>query len=40
MGYVKAFIMDNDGAGWVDLSDLPDTIKLDLEIALLQEGAL
>jgi hypothetical protein len=40
VGYVKAFIMDNDGAGWVDLSDLPDTIKLDLEIALLQEGAL
>ena len=32
--------MDNEGAGWVDLSDAPDTIKLDLEIALLQEGAI
>lgn len=40
MGYVKAFVMNEEGAGWVDLSDLPDTIKLDLEIALLQEGAL
>jgi hypothetical protein len=40
MGYVKAFIMDNEGAGWVDLQDLPESVKLDLEIALLQEGAL
>lgn len=40
MGYVKAFVMDSDGAGWVDLSDLPATILLDIEIGLLQEGAL
>lgn len=40
MGYIEIFVMDNEGAGWVDLQDAPADVKLDLEIALFQEGAL
>lgn len=40
MGYIEIFVMDKDGAGWVDLQNAPADVKLDLEIALLQEGAL
>lgn len=40
MGYVEIFRMDNEGAGWVDLSKATAEEKLDLEIGLFQEGAL
>lgn len=40
MGYIEIFVMDSEGAGWVDLQDAPADAKLDLEIALLIEGAL
>lgn len=40
MGYVEIFRIDNEGAGWVDLSEATPEERLDLEIALFQEGAL
>jgi len=40
MGYIEIFTINKNGAGWTDLSDLTPAEKLDLEIALLQEGAL
>ena len=40
MGYIEIFVMDSEGAGWVDLSEASDDVRLDLEIALFQEGAL
>jgi hypothetical protein len=40
MGYVEVFTMDSEGAGWLDLSDIPAEILLDLEIGLFNEGAL
>jgi hypothetical protein len=40
MGYIEIFRMNEEGAGWVDLADATPSELLDLEIGLLQEGAL
>jgi hypothetical protein len=41
MGYIEIFRLDEQGAGWVDLSEAtPAETLLDLEIGLFQEGAL
>jgi hypothetical protein len=40
MGYIEIFRIDNDGAGWVSLEDATPDEKLNLEIGLLQEGAI
>ena len=40
MGYVEIFRIDDEGAGWVNLSEATPTELLDLEIGLFQEGAL
>jgi len=40
MGYIEIFRMDNEGAGWVDLSEATPAEILDLEIGLFQEGAI
>jgi hypothetical protein len=40
MGYVEIFRIDEEGAGWVDLSEATPKELLDLEIGLFQEGAL
>ena len=40
MGYIEIFRMNDEGAGWVDLSEATPEEKLDLEIGLFQEGAL
>lgn len=40
MGYIEFFKIDEDGAGWVPYEELDNSTKLDIEIALFQEGAL
>jgi hypothetical protein len=40
MGYIEFFKIDEDGAGWVSYDELDSETKLDIEIALFQEGAL
>jgi hypothetical protein len=40
MGYIEIFRIDNEGAGWIDLSKATDQELLDLEIGLFQEGAI
>ena len=40
MGYIEIFRMDNEGAGWVDLSEATAEEKFNLELGLLNEGAL
>ena len=40
MGYIEIFTMNSEGAGWLDLSDIPAETLLELEIGLFQEGAL
>jgi len=40
MGYVEIFRIDNDGAGWVDLSNATPDELFNLEVGLLNEGAL
>jgi hypothetical protein len=40
MGYVEIFRIDENGAGWVDLSDATPQELLDIEIGLFQEGAI
>lgn len=40
MGYIEIFRIDEEGAGWVDLSEATPSELLDLEIGLFQEGAL
>jgi len=40
MGYIEVFRLNNEGAGWIDFSDLTPDEKLNLEIALFQEGAI
>ena len=40
MGYVEVFTMNSDGAGWLDLSDVPAETLLELELGLFNEGAL
>ena len=38
MGYIEIFRMDNDGAGWVDLSEATPDELFTLELGLLNEG--
>jgi len=40
MGYIEIFRLDEQGAGWVDLSEATPVEFLNLEIVLFQEGAL
>ena len=40
MGYVEIFRLDEQGAGWVDLSEATPDELLTLELGLFQEGAL
>lgn len=40
MGYIEIFRLNEEGAGWIDLSDATPQELLDIEIGLLQEGAL
>ena len=40
MGYIEIFRMNEEGAGWVDLSEATPAEMLDIEIGLFQEGAL
>jgi hypothetical protein len=37
MGFIKAFIMDNNGAGWVGLDELTEEEKAQLEIAIAKQ---
>ena len=39
MGYIEIFRINEDGAGWVDLSDATPSELLDLEIGLELEGS-
>ena len=39
MGYIEIFRIDEEGAGWVDLSDATPSELLDLEIGLELEGS-
>ena len=38
MGYIEIFRMDNEGAGWVDLSEAAPDELFTLEVGLLNEG--
>ena len=38
MGYNEIFRMDNEGAGWVDLSEATPDELFTLEVGLLNEG--
>jgi len=40
MGYIEIFRLDEQGAGWVDISEATSDELLNLEIGLFQEGAL
>jgi hypothetical protein len=40
MGYIEVFTMNEEGAGWLDLSDVPAEVLLELELGLFNEGAL
>jgi len=40
MGYIEIFGIDDEGAGWVDLSEATPDELLNLEIGLFQEGAI
>jgi hypothetical protein len=40
MGYIEIFRIDNEGAGWVDLSNATPDELFDIELGLLNEGAL
>lgn len=40
MGYIEIFRLNEQGAGWVDINDATPSELLDIEIGLLQEGAL
>ena len=40
MGHIEFFRIDDEGAGWVDLSEATPAELIDLEIGLFQEGAL
>lgn len=37
---IEFFKIDENGAGWVSWEELPESDKLDIEIALFQEGLL
>jgi len=38
MGYIEIFRMDEEGAGWVDLSEATHDELFNIEIGLLNEG--
>ena len=38
MGYVEIFRLDDEGAGWVDLSEATPEL-FNIELGLLEEGA-
>jgi len=38
MGYIEIFRMDNEGAGWIDLSEATPDELFTLEVGLLNEG--
>ena len=40
MGHIEFYRIDDEGAGWVDLSEATPTELLDFEICLFQEGAI
>ena len=40
MGYIEIFRMDQNGAGWVDLSEATPDEMFKIELGLLNEGAL
>ena len=40
MGHIEIFRINDEGAGWVDLSEATPAELIDLEIGLFQEGAL
>jgi hypothetical protein len=40
MGYIEIFRLDEQGAGWVDLSEATPDELLNIEIGLFQEGAI
>jgi hypothetical protein len=39
MGYIEIFRLDEQGAGWVDLSEATPEELFQIEIGLLNEGA-
>ena len=40
MGYIEIFRLNENGAGWVDLSEATSDELFNLELGLLNEGAL
>jgi hypothetical protein len=40
MGYIEIFRIDNEGAGWVDLESATPDELFNIELGLLNEGAL
>ena len=40
MGYIEIFRMNENGAGWVDLSEATSDEMFNLELGLLNEGAI
>ena len=40
MGHIEIFRMNNEGAGWVDLSEATPDELFNLELGLLNENAL
>ena len=40
MGYIEIFRIDENGAGWIDLSQANQDELFNLEVGLLNEGAL
>ena len=40
MGYIEIFRIDQDGAGWVDLSEATPDELFNIQVGLLNEGAL
>ena len=39
MGHIEIFRMNEEGAGWVDLSDATPDEMFNIELGLLEEGA-
>ena len=39
MGYIEIFRMNDEGAGWVDLSEATPDELFNIELGLLEEGA-
>ena len=40
MGYIEIFRIDNEGAGWINLSQANEDELFNLELGLLNDGAL